>query len=294
MLKLLKQSASDWVDDRCPSMAAALSYYTAFSLPPLLVLILVILGATMDPQDIQSAIENQVRDLVGETGADQVHTILLQANRPDGGLLPTIFGSVALAFGATAVFGELQAALNKTWRVMPDPSKGGVKNFLVKRLFSFTFVIGIAFLLLVSLVLSALISAFGAMLSEMVNGGLSTALLFVIDLSISLLLFTLIFAVTFKYLPDATVQWGDVFHGAVLTALLFLAGKFGIGFYLGRSNPGQAYGAAGSLAVLLVWLYYSSMILLFGAEFTRNWAVRRGSGITPEDGAIHTRPPVGD
>ncbi len=292
MWRIIKHSFSDFLDDRCQTMAAALAYYTAFSLPPLLVLLLVILGSTMDPQDIQQAIEGQMRNLMGAGGAEQVRELLLQANRmPTGGVVPTTLGILALAFGATGVFGELQSALNKTWRVAPDPKQGGIRNFVVKRLFSFTFVIGIAFLLLVSLVLSALISAFGTVVSSMVQGGLSEVVLFVLDLVLSFTIFTIVFAVSFKFLPDAHVAWGDVLHGAVGTALLFLAGKFAIGFYLGRSNPGEAYGAAGSLAVLMVWLYYSSMIFLFGAEFTRNWAVRRGNGITPEEGAVRTTPP---
>jgi membrane protein len=288
MWKLLKQTVSNFTDDRCQTMAAALAYYTAFSLPPLLVLILVILGATMDYETIQKALEGQMQNLMGQHGAEQVHTILLQAKRPEGGALPTVLGIAALLFGATGVFGELQSALNRTWRVTPDPNKGGIKNFIVKRLFSFTFVIGIAFLLLVSLTLSALISAFGDVVSGMVDGGLSQALLFAFDLILSFTIFTFVFAMTFKYLPDARIEWRDVLHGAVGTAALFLIGKFAIGFYLGRSNPGEAYGAAGSLAVLLVWLYYSSMILLFGAEFTRVWSEDRGRGIAPEHGATKT------
>ncbi len=288
MLKLLKSTFSNFVDDRCASMAAALAYYTAFSLPPLLVLILVILGATMDPDAVRSAIQSQMAKLMGPQGAQQVHTILEQAQRPQGGLLPTILGLLGLAFGATGVFGQLQQALNTAWKVAPDPSQGGVKNFIGKRLFSFTFVIAIAFLLLVSLTLSALISAFGDALSRLTNGALSQAVLVPLDLVLSFALFTGIFAVTFKYLPDAIIRWKDVLSGAVGTALLFLLGKFLIGFYLGRSNPGEAYGAAGSLAVLLVWLYYSSMILLLGAEFTKVWADARGRGIRPERGAIST------
>lgn len=286
MWKILKQTCRSFVDDRCQTMAAALAYYTAFSIPPLLVLLLVILGATMDPQEIQKAIEGQVQNMMGAAGADQIRSILLQANRPEGGLLPTVMGIAALAFGATGVFGELQSALNKTWKVAPDPKKGGVRNFIVKRFFSFTFVIAIAFLLLVSLALSAMISAFGDVVSRMFEGGLNKAVLFTLDLTLSFTIFTIVFAITFKYMPDAIIRWSDVLHGAVGTAALFLLGKFAIGFYLGRSNPGEAYGAAGSLAVLLVWLYYSSMILLFGAEFTRVWAEERGQGVEPEKDAI--------
>lgn len=290
MWTLLKRTASDFIDDRCQTMAAALAYYTAFSLPPLLVLLLLLLGATIDPTELQRSMEGQMQQLMGPRGAEQVHDILAQAQRPGGGVLPTILGILALAFGATGVFGELQSALNRTWRVTPDPTKGGIRNFIVKRLFSFTFVVAIAFLLLVSLTLSALISAFGdiasAMLNQVMNGMLSRVLLFVLDLVLSMTIFTFVFAIMFRYLPDARIAWGDVLHGAVGTAVLFLVGKFVIGFYLGRSNPGEAFGAAGSMAVLLVWLYYSSMILLFGAEFTRNWAERHGSGVTPEAGAV--------
>jgi membrane protein len=290
MWALLKKSFASFSDDRCQTMAAALAYYTAFSIPPLLVLLLVILGTTMEPATIQQAMEGQLQTLMGAKGAEQVRAILMQAERPEGHGWRTGLSIVALLFGATGVFGELQGALNRTWRVAPDPHKGGLKNFIGKRLFSFTFIIGIAFLLLVSLVLSALITAFGGIVSDMIEGGLSQALLFTLDLLLSFLIFTLVFAVTFRFLPDAKVAWRDVGHGAVGTAVLFLIGKFAIGFYLGRSNPGEAFGAAGSLAVLLVWLYYSSMILLFGAEFTRVWAEDCGRGIVPEKGAVHVPP----
>jgi membrane protein len=289
MLKLLKQTAGNFVDDRCQTMAASLAYYTAFSLPPLLVLILLVLGAVMDPTSLQGNIETQLGGLMGAKGAEQVKTLLEQAQKPiTGGVLPTILSVLALLFGATGVFGELQGALNNAWKVAPDPAKGGWKNFVMKRILSFTMVFAVAFLLLVSLTLSAMISAFGAIVSNMFEGGLNTAVLFSLDLGLSFIIFSLVFATIFKFVPDAKIDWHDVEIGAMGTATLFLVGKFLIGFYLGKSNPGEAYGAAGSLAILLVWLYYSSMIMLFGAEFTKVWSDAHGRGIKPQKGAVST------
>lgn len=289
MLTMLKQTVSNFLDDRCQTMAAALAYYTAFSLPPLLVLIMLVLGAIIDPADLHGNIEQQLGTLMGAKGAEQVQGLLRQAQQPvTGGVLPSILGIGALLFGATGVFGELQAALNSAWKVAPDPKKGGWKNFVKKRLLSFTMVFGVAFLLLVSLTLSAMISAFGNVVSNMLDGGLSSPLLFTLDLTLSLLIFTVVFATIYKFVPDAEISWNGVGAGALGTAIFFLIGKFLIGFYLGRSNPGQAYGAAGSLAVLLVWLYYSSILLLFGAEFTKVWSDHHGHSIRPEKGAIST------
>lgn len=289
MLKLLKQTTTNFLDDRCQTMAAALAYYTAFSLPPLLVLILLALGSIMDPTDLQGGIERQLGTLMGPRGAEQVQDLLKQAQQPaTGGVVATILGILALLFGATGVFGELQGALNSAWKVAPDPKKGGWKNFVMKRILSFTMVFGVAFLLLVSLTLSALISAFGTIVSNMVEGGLNKVLLFSLDLTLSFIIFSLVFATIYKFVPDARIDWHDVEAGAMGTAVFFLMGKFLIGFYLGQSNPGQAYGAAGSLAILLVWLYYSSMLMLFGAEFTKVWSDAHGRGIKPEKGAIST------
>ncbi|MES2522800.1 MAG: YihY/virulence factor BrkB family protein [Gemmatimonadota bacterium] len=293
MFKLIKQTFSNFLDDRAQTMAAALAYYTAFSLPPLLVLILLVLGAVMDPADLQGDIQRQLGTLMGVKGAEQVKGLLEQAQRPaTGGVLPTIMGIFLLLFGATGVFGELQAALNSAWKVAPDPKSGGWKNFVKKRLLSFTMVFAVAFLLLVSLTLSAMISAFGNVVSNMMDGGLNQTVMFVFDLTLSFIIFSIVFATIFKFVPDAKIDWHDVRAGAMGTAVLFLIGKFLIGFYLGRSNPGEAYGAAGSLAILLVWLYYSSILLLLGAEFTKVWADARGRGIKPEKGAISTEKPT--
>lgn len=289
MLSLLKQTLNDFLDDRCQTMAAALAYYTAFSLPPLMVLVLLIFGTVMDPAQVQGNLQDQLTTLMGSKGAEQVQALIEQAQRPSSSnALTATLGVLTLLFGATGVFGELQAALNTVWQVKPSEG-GGWKKFILKRAVSFTMVLGVAFLLLVSLTLSALISAFGAILSAQFDGGLSTPLLFVLDLGLSFTVFSLVFATIYKFVPDAEIAWQDVRAGAMGTAILFLIGKFIIGFYLGRSNPGQAYGAAGSLAVLLVWLYYSSMILLLGAEFTQVWACEHGRKIQPEQHAESTK-----
>jgi membrane protein len=287
VLQLLKHTFKEFSADDCPTMAAALSYYTVFSLPPLLVLLLSLLGAVVDPQDIQGNIEAQMRDAMGPAGAAQVQTILTNADRPGaGGLLPGVLSVAALLLGATGVFGQLQAALNKAWGVAPDPAKGGIRTMLLKRVFGIGMVLGLAFILLVSLVVSAMLSAFGEQLGRFLPEGLSAPVLEAINFLGSLAVIALLFAAIFKVLPDARIAWGDVRVGAVVTALLFVAGKFALGLYLGRSNPGEVFGAAGALALMLVWIYYSSMIVLLGAEFTQVWADRRGRGITPEQGAV--------
>ena len=286
MVQLLKQTIQGFSNDDCPTMAAALSYYTVFSLPPLLVLLLTILGAVLEPQDIQGTIEGQMRSAMGPAGANQVHTILANAQRPGGDSGPAILSVVGLLLGATGVFGQLQAALNKAWGVAPDPTKGGIKNMLLKRAFGIGMVLGLAFILLVSLVVSAVLSAFGDQLSRFLPSGLSAPVLEAINFVGSLAVISLLFAAIFKVLPDAQIAWRDVRVGAVVTGLLFVAGKFALGLYLGHSNPGQAFGAAGALALMLVWIYYSSMIVLLGAEFTQVWAEQRGSGIVPERGAV--------
>ena len=287
VFQILKESVKGFSEDDCPTMAAALSYYTVFSLPPLLVLLLTLLGAVVDPEDIQGTIESQMESAMGPGGAGQVQSILANVNRPGaGGPVATVLSVAALLLGATGVFGQLQAALNKAWGVAPDPEKGGLKNMLVKRMFGVGMVFGLAFILLVSLVVSAVLSAFGDELGQFLPAGLSAPVLEAINFAGSLLVISLLFGAIFKVLPDAEITWSDVKVGAVATALLFVAGKFLFGLYLGRSNPGEAFGAAGALAVMLVWIYYSSMILLFGAEFTQTWAERRGSGIAPEKGAV--------
>ena len=290
---MLKDTLKDFSDDECPRMAAALSYYTVFALPPLLILLLLIAGAVFDPQQVQHSIQTQMGNLMGSQGAQEIGSIINQAERPGGRGIKAVLGVGALILGATGAFLQLQGALNRAWEVEPDPKAGGIKNFIFKRVLSLGMVLGVAFLLVVSLAMSAAVSAMGGMLGRVVPGA-STALAFVFDTAITFVVISGVFAAIFKVLPDARIAWKDVWVGGLVTGALFTLGKFLLGFYLGRSNPGEAFGAAGSLALVLVWIYYSSMIVLFGAEFTQTWAIRRGRGIQPEEGARRMHDEIGD
>lgn len=289
LLEVFKQSFRDFMRDDCMTSAAALSYYTVFSLPAILMLIMLLVSSVMDPTDVQGGLESQLESLMGPSAGGEVRTILRETERPGGGLIPTIVGIVALVFGATGAMGQLQAALNRAWNVEPDPTQGGIKSFVTKRLFSFGMLLSIAFLLLVSLVISATLSGAGDRLSSFLPEGLSEPMLQLLNLVVSLLVISLLFAAMFKVLPDAKITWRSVLVGGVATAVLFVLGKYLIGLYIGKSNPGEAYGAAGSLIVLLLWIYYSALIVLFGAEFTESWAEKRGEGIEPEPGAVRVR-----
>jgi membrane protein len=281
-LGLVKNAAVGFWKDECPRMAAALSYYTVFSLPPFLILLVTIAATMLDPKDIQGAILAQMKSLLGDQGALQVRAMMENADRPGSGSgLASIFSIGALLFGATGVFLNLQTALNDAWQVEPDPKKGGVKNFLLKRVFSFGLILAIVFVMLVSLALTALLTALG----NYVGGGLPEGVLLVLNFIFSFAIVTFLFAAMYKYLPDARIEWRDVWVGAIVTAILFDLGKFLLGFYLGKNDPGDVFGAAGSLALVLIWIYYASMIVLFGAEFTEAWAEERGAGIKPKHGA---------
>jgi membrane protein len=287
IVDIIKESAGDFLKDDCMDSAAALSYYTIFSLPAILVLILLLVSSVLDPADVRGGLESQLQSLMGPTAGGQVRTIIQEAEqKPSGGLIPTILGIAGLLFGATGAFGQLQKSLNRAWNVKPDSNQGGIKNFLTKRLFSFGMILVVAFLLLVSLVISAVLSGLGDRLQGFLPSGLSGPLLQVLNLAVSFGVIVLLFAALFKVLPDAKISWRNVWVGATVTAALFVVGKFLIGLYIGQSNPGQAYGAAGSLAVLLLWVYYSALIVLFGAEFTETWAEQRGEGVEPEPGAV--------
>ncbi|HEY0995972.1 MAG TPA: YihY/virulence factor BrkB family protein [Gemmatimonadaceae bacterium] len=283
IFQVVKGAFRDFGDDECAVRAAALAYYTIFALPPLLILLLMAAGMIWDPGQVQRALETQFAGMIGDSAARQVHDMIAAGDRMGGkGGLATIVSIGGLLFGATGAFMQLQGALNRAWEVKPDPEKGGVMRFVTRRLLSLGMVMGLGFLLAVSLAVSALLAAFG----DRFGGSLSGPVLMGLNLAISLVVLGLLFAGIFKVLPDAKIAWKDVLLGGLVTAVLFTIGKFAIGLYLGRSNPGNAFGAASALAVILVWTYYAGMIILFGAEFTQAWARRRGDGVRPKPDAV--------
>ena len=280
---VLKGTFRGFAQDECASLAAALAYYALFSLPPLLVIVTWIATRAFDPQEVRGHIGSQLQNVVGEEGAEQVATMVEKAQRPEQRTLGAIVGIGALLFGATGALGQLQASLNRVWGVKPDPQAGGVKQFLLKRVLSLAMVLVIGFLLLIALVVTAVVSAVS---DQWLPGNWSRPLLLVVSQAVDFGVATLLFAALFKVLPDAKIAWRDVWVGAGVTALLFVLGKFALGFYLGRSDVGSAFGVAGSLALILVWIYYSGLILLLGAEFTQVWARSYGTEIQPADGAV--------
>jgi membrane protein len=281
---MLKNSVKDFSEDQCPMMAAALAYYAVFSLPPLLILIVWLVSFIWDPSVVQGEVAEQARLFLGSTGAEQLKTMMNQDAVGGQGWIEKIVGIVVLIFGATGVFVQLQASLNQAWEVEPDKQQGGVMNFLVKRLLSLGMVLSIAFLLLVSLIISTAITALGNAASGWLP--MSDVALQALNLGVSLLIVTVLFAAIYRFLPDAVVSWSDVWFGSIVTAVLFVLGKWAIGAYLGSQDLGSTYGAAGSLVFVLVWIYYSSMILLLGAELTQAWARRYGDEIQPKEGAV--------
>ena len=283
MFNLLRETFREWREDGANRLAAALAYYTTFSLAPLLVLVIAIAGLAGGREAAQTQTMAQVEDLLGADGREFIEGMIDSASQPETGLTATFIGAVTLLFGALGVFGELQNSLNTIWEVKPKPAKGwmdGIKRFIVRRLLSFTMVVGIGFLLLASLVVSAVVSALGEYIGN--RWPMADFWLSLINFVISFLVVTFLFAMIFKFLPEIKIAWKDVWLGAAVTSALFSLGKFLIGLYLGRSEVGNTFGAAGSLAILLIWVYYSAQILFFGAEFTQVYANRYGSKIVPD------------
>ena len=281
---ILKKTASDWMEDQAPTLGAALAYYTVFSLAPLLIIAIAIAGLVFGREAAQGQIFDQLRGLMGEASAKAMQDMVQNASaKPATGVVATIIGVVTLLFGASGVFGQLQTSLNAIWDVQPKPGRG-VLGLIQDRILSFGFILVIGFLLLVSLLLTAAIALVGEWFGG-IGPGMET-LAQILNFVLSLGLITVLFAMIFKFLPEAKIAWHDVWIGAFLTALLFTVGKFALGLYLGKSGVGSSYGAAGSLIVLLLWVYYSSQILFFGAEFTQVYANRFGSHVTPADNAV--------
>ena len=287
IVRAMRMAVDDFFEDNCMSMAAALSYYTIFSLPPLLVIVVTIAGYFFGPAAVQGRISREIGDMIGAGAATAVEGMIQSASeRIAGGSMAAWLGVAALVFAATTALAQLQQALNRAWEVAPDPDQGGIRNFVKKRILSFGMIVGISFLLLVSLALNTALAAIGDQLRVFLPHGMSAGLLLGIATLLSFLVVTALFGAMFRVLPDAVIGWRDVLPGAVFTSVLFNVGKFFVGFYLGTSDPGSAFGAAGSLAVILVWTYYASAILLLGAEFTQAWVRMDGREIVPEKGAV--------
>lgn len=283
IFKLLKAAGKEWQEDKVSRLAAALAYYTAFSIAPLLVIAIAITALFFGEEAAQNQIVGQLQGLLGQDGAQAVQTMIENSRKPAQGTIATIISIVILLFGASGVFTQLQDSLNTIWEVTPKPDRG-LKGILKDRFLSFGMVIVIAFLLLVSLVIGAVLSVFTNYLGDIVPG--LAALWSILDFVISFGVTTALFAMIFRVLPDVEITWKDVAIGAVVTSLLFAIGRSLIGIYLGNSSIGSTYGAAGSFVVLLVWIYYSAQILFFGAELTQVYANKYGSKIVPSPNAM--------
>jgi membrane protein len=280
---LFKDTITAWNNDKVPRHGAALAYYTVLSLVPLLVVIITMIGFIFGREVGQGYILGQIGSLVGPQSAEAIKDMIQRASEPSTGVIATVLATGTLLLGASGVFAQLQDSLNSIWGVKPKEGRG-LWGLIRDRFLSVAALLGTGFLLLVSLALSAALAAFGKWF-----GGWLPAPEFVLQISellISLAVITGLFALMFKVLPDAQVAWRDVWVGAALTALLFTVGKFAIGLYLGKSDVGSAYGAAGSLVIILIWVYYSTQILLFGAEFTQVYANKVGARIVPSDNAV--------
>jgi membrane protein len=275
-LQLFKDAGSDFLADKAPQLGAALAYYTVFSIAPLLVIVMAVAGMVFGPEAVQSELDNQMRDFLGSEGAEVVQSMVAAANEPKRGTVAIVVGVVAMIFGATGVFIQMQDSLNAVWDV-PSKAGSGVWGFIRSRLLSFGIVLAICFLLLVTMVASAFLAALSSTYSQYLPGPVSVA--HGLDLLVSLLMVSGLFAIIFKYLPDVQIAWRDVWFGALITAVLFVIGKYAIGVYLGTAGIGSSYGAAGSLVIVLLWAYYSAQIFFFGAELTQAYARQRGSHI---------------
>jgi len=281
--QVIKETGTAWDDDNVTRLAAALAYYTLLSIAPLIVLAVAVTGLAFGEQAAREHIAGELAGVVGAGAAEAIQSIAKNARAPGTGVFSIAVGVVVLLFGASGVFGELQSALNTVWDVAPKPGRG-IWGIIKDRFFSFTLVVGVAFLLLVSLVVSAALTWVGAFFEQTLPGG--AAVWQVLNFCISFGVVTALFALMFKTLPDARIHWRDVWVGAAVTAGLFTLGKFALGFYLGSAGVSSAYGAAGSIVALVIWVYYSAQVLLVGAEFTEVYARRFGSRIVPDKGAV--------
>lgn len=286
VLRMLLAAAKGWSKDNVPRLGASLAYYTLFAIGPILIIAMAIAGAIFGPEAVRGEIVGQIDGLVGTEGARAVQDLLESANRDKSGTFAVIVGTITLLLAATGAFLELQHALNVIFRVKTDPKKSGIKHLLTVRLRSFGMVVSIGFILLVSLAISAALAAMSGRLSQLG----APALWQIVNIVVGLGVITLLFALIYRFLPDVRLEWREVWTGAFVTAVLFTVGKHLIGLYLGRSSVASSYGAAGSVVVLLLWVYYTAQIVLFGAELTRVYA-EHYTGSEPPPNNVAQRDP---
>jgi membrane protein len=289
--QFLKDVFTQWIDDEPFLLASSLSYYTLFSLAPLLVIAIAVAGLVFGQEAAQNQIVETIGGMIGPESAKAIQGMIENASaKPKTGIISTVVGAVTLLIGAGGVVGQLQTSLNKVWGVEPKPGQG-IWVFIRQRFVSFAMVLAVGFLLLISLVVSAVLSALSQFMGSLIGGAAFVGHL--LDIVVSLAFITMLFAMIYKFIPDVQIRWKDVWIGAALTSILFTIGKFLIGLYLGSSSVGSAYGAAGSLVTILLWVYYSSLIFLVGAEFTQSYASTYGSGVVPAPHA-ETAPAASD
>lgn len=284
---ILKRSVNGVIEHKVFKLSGSLAYYTVFSMAPLLVVIISLCGIFLGQEAAQGEVYAQLNEFLGKDTALQLQDLVKKAAIGDKGNVAFIIGIITLLIGATTVFGDIQDSINMIWGLKPKPKNDWLK-ILQNRVLSFSVIISLGFLLLVSLAITAVLDAFNARLQANF-AEVSVIVFYVLNQLLTLVVVSLIFAVVFKVLPDAIIKWKDVILGSVVTALLFMIGKFAISFYIGKSNIGSTYGATGSLVILLLWTYYSSIILYFGAEFTKAYAVVYGSEIYPSKYAVTTK-----
>lgn len=281
---ILKNSFKDFSTDKLTKLAGSLSYYTIFSMGPLLIVIIFLSSIFLEKAIVEGTIYGQLESFLGKDTALQLQQIISNASLKGKNPLPAIIGFATLLIGATSVFSEIQDSINSIWGIKPKPKRGWVK-MLKNRLLSFSVIASLGFLLVVSLGVTSVIDIFSRRLQQRFPDT-AVIVFYIINQLFSIIVISVIFAVIFKVLPDATIKWRDITAGAVVTALLFMLGKFAISIYISKTAVGSTYGAAGALVILIVWTYYSSLILYFGAEFTKHYALNYGSEIHPNEYAV--------
>jgi membrane protein len=284
--KLLKNTFKEWKEKDPFRQSAVIAYYAIFSLPALLVIIIAIAGFFMDKEAVSGNIHDQIASAMGSDTADQVENMVTEASETRNSTIATIIGIATLLFGATGVFVQLQKTLNIIWEVKGEKKKKGIITFLRTRIFSFGIILSIGFLLLISLIVTSMLTVMSDWLKSQLPDFI-LVIFFVLNFLLSLVIISVLFALMFKFLPDAKIKWRHVWVGAFVTGLLFVLGKFALGLYFGKAEPGSVYGAAGSIVLILLWVSYSSMILFFGAEFTRSYADLYEGKVAPTENAEH-------